>query len=65
MADSGPEFPVGSRGGLSDQGLELRETHLNWVEVGAVGQKEQEPRADTVQNFDGGWGLVAGEIVEE
>src|SRR6056297_2408258 len=46
MTDSLPKFMVGSGCSLSDQSLELREGHLDRVEVGTIGRQEQEPRAD-------------------
>lgn len=65
MADGLPEFLVCSGGGLSDQRLELREGHLDRVEVGTVGRQEQEPRADIAHGFGGAGALVARQVVED
>jgi len=44
IADSLPKLIVGSSSGSADQGFELGERHLDWVQVRAVGRKEQKPR---------------------
>lgn len=65
MTDSLPKFMVGSGCSLSDQGLELREGHLDRVEVGTVGWQEQEPRADIAHGLGCAGALVARQVVED
>lgn len=44
--------------------LELGESHLDWVEIGTVRRKEQEPSPALLQDRLRLFALVAGEIVE-
>ncbi len=64
-ADAVPDVSDGSFIGLSQQGLELGEHHLDRVQVGAVGRQEQEVcagSADGAANIDA---LVATKVVED
>lgn len=55
----------GSGGGLSEQGLELGEGHLDRVEVGRVWRQEQEPRSDLLDGFAHAADLVSRQIVHD
>lgn len=65
LSDRLPELVVGSGSGLSDQGLELGECHLDRVEIGAVGRQEEEPRADVFQDRGGLWAAVGGKVIQD
>ena len=46
-SDTAPCFFYGSGLGLSDEGLELREHHLDRIEVGTVRRQEEGRTGDT------------------
>ena len=46
-------------------GLELREGHLDGIEIGTVRGQEQEPAAALTQGLCGAWAFVGGQVVED
>jgi len=64
-ADEFPESVDGSGLGLPQQFLEFGESHLDRIEIGAVGRQEQEARAGTGDEARGFLVLVARQIVED
>lgn len=54
---------AGSLGGLSKFGLEFREGHFDWVEVGAVGRQEAQSCTGVLNHLRDPRPLVAGQIV--
>ena len=60
-----PEIFICSSSDLSYECFELRECHLNGVQVGAVLWQEQEPGTDFFQGRGGLGASVCGEIVED
>jgi len=46
-------------------GLQLREGHLDGVEIGAIGRQEQEPAAMGFEHLCGGIALVGCKVVED
>lgn len=63
MADDGPKPLDGALGGFEEQRLELRERHLDGIEVGTVGRHEQQARASRLNHLASGDALVAGEVI--
>ena len=65
IADGTPQFIIGSRLCLSDQGLQFGEGHLNGIKVGRVFGQEQEPGADVGQRLCRPRTFVHIEIIED
>lgn len=53
-----------SPGGATHEVLELGEQLLDWIEIGAVGRQEEQPRAGGPDDAAHGSALVGAEIVE-
>jgi len=64
-SDASPGGFDGSLVGFSDEGLELGEHHLDWIEVRTVWRQEQEARTDVTDGLAGFLSLVASQIVED
>lgn len=65
IADSLPEGIYGSGAGSPQMGFEFGEGHLDGIEIGAVGRREEEPRAACFEDGFGFFAFVTGEIVED
>ncbi len=65
MADLLPERIDRARGSGSQMGFELREGHLNWVQVWAIGRQEQNPCASCLDRRLSRGAFVGGEIVHD
>ena len=59
-----PELVVCSGSGLSDQGFDLGECHLDGVQVGGVRRQEQEPGANVFQDRGGLRTSVGSKVVQ-
>lgn len=64
-ADASPSGLNGALFGLSDQGLELGEHHLDGIEVGAIGRQEQEVGAGGADGAADRSALVTAKVVED
>jgi len=65
FTDCAPEGVDGSDRAGSQKGLELGESHLDWIEVGAIGRKEQEPGALGANSPLGLGALMSRQIVQD
>lgn len=64
-ADGVPEAVDGALGGLAQHRLQLREGHLDWIEVWTVGRKEGQPCALGLDHRPHRGPLVTGEVVHD
>jgi hypothetical protein len=60
-ADGVPEAVDGALGGFAEVSFQLRESFLDWVEVGAVGREEAKLGAS---GFDVTWSRIFGQGVK-
>ena len=65
FTDGAPECVDGPDRAGSQKGLELCESHLDWIEVGAIGRKEQEPGALGANGLLGRGALMSRQIVQD
>jgi len=65
LADVHPYGVDGAFGGFAQQGFELGEDLLDWIEVRAVGRQEQEMCAGLADGPTHGFALVAAEVVHD
>jgi len=65
FADGAPEGVDGPDRPGAQQGLELGESHLDWIEVGAIGRQEQEPSALGANGCLSGRAFMGGQIVQD
>jgi transposase len=65
LADGSPESVDGADGSGAQIGLEFCESHLNRVEIGAVGRQKQNPCALVVDGFLGDRTFVRRQIVHD
>lgn len=61
--NGGPEIVDGAGGDLSQQRLELGEGHLDGVEVGRIGRREEQAGAGASDRLVDAGDLVAREVV--